>query len=308
MVDPDTFVTHLYVLVDDWCKTHAPAVVHPGPPASLSRSEVITLALYSQFRHFESERGFYRHARRHLVASFPTLPDRSQFNRLVRRETETSTRLALALADLLVPGDLPFEILDGMAARTRHSSRRGHGWLAGQATRGKSRRLGWYTGFHVLTCAAPDGVITGFGFAPGSTNERRLAETFFAVRQEPDPRLPSPGRTRSSTYLADTGFWGPQRQQTWQEHFGVTVLAPPEQKTRWHWPKQVRRWFAHHRQTIESIHNRLIHPFRLDLERPHHLTGFTARLAAKVGLHNFCIYLCRQLGLPPLSYAAIIDW
>jgi len=31
-------------------------------------------------------------------------------------------------------------------------------------------------------------------------------------------------------------------------------------------------------------------------------------LAAKVALHNFCIWLNRQLGRPDLAFADLIDW
>jgi hypothetical protein len=31
-------------------------------------------------------------------------------------------------------------------------------------------------------------------------------------------------------------------------------------------------------------------------------------LAAKVGLHNFCCWLNRQAGRPPLAVADLIDW
>jgi hypothetical protein len=36
--------------------------------------------------------------------------------------------------------------------------------------------------------------------------------------------------------------------------------------------------------------------------------GFQARLAAKVGLHNFCIWLNAQLERPPLAFAELLDW
>lgn len=62
-----------------------------------STSEVITLALFSQWRAFESERAFYRYACRHLRPAFPTLPARSQFNRLVRRHHDAIVAFALAL-------------------------------------------------------------------------------------------------------------------------------------------------------------------------------------------------------------------
>jgi len=61
MVDTDTFLTTLYVMIDDFCKASLPAEVHPGPPAALSRGEVLTLAIFGQWQWFGSERGFYRY-------------------------------------------------------------------------------------------------------------------------------------------------------------------------------------------------------------------------------------------------------
>src|SRR5215472_8221477 len=81
MYDVDTFLTILYVTVDDFIKTQPAAAPRPGPAAALCPSEVSTLALFSQWRQFESERAFYRYAVRHLRSAFPSLPERSQFNR-----------------------------------------------------------------------------------------------------------------------------------------------------------------------------------------------------------------------------------
>ena len=85
MVDVDTFLTTLYVMVDDFCKASLPADAHPGPPATLDRSEALTLAIFGQWQGFGSERGFYRSAQRHLRAAFPALPTREQCNRQVRQ-------------------------------------------------------------------------------------------------------------------------------------------------------------------------------------------------------------------------------
>ena len=69
MLDTDTFLTQLYAMIDDFNKTHLPPPVQPGPDASLSRSEVLTLTIFGQWRHFASERDFYRWAQRHLRAA-----------------------------------------------------------------------------------------------------------------------------------------------------------------------------------------------------------------------------------------------
>jgi hypothetical protein len=46
MVDVDTFLTTLDVMGDAFCKTSLPPVPHPGPQATLSRSEVVPLAMF----------------------------------------------------------------------------------------------------------------------------------------------------------------------------------------------------------------------------------------------------------------------
>ena len=97
MIDEDTFLTILYVMVDDFCQSHDGLEPRrPGPQAALSRSEVVTLSLFGQWVRFPSERAFYRYAEQHLRTAFPTLPDRSQFNRLQQTYAKTYNGLRLA--------------------------------------------------------------------------------------------------------------------------------------------------------------------------------------------------------------------
>ena len=114
MLDVDTFLTALYVMVDDFCYSHQPKR-QPGPEPSLSESEVITLAIFARWSRFSSERDFYRYATAHLRGAFPTLPDRSQFNRLVRACTGLIEEMALHLAEVLEARESPYEALDSSA-------------------------------------------------------------------------------------------------------------------------------------------------------------------------------------------------
>jgi hypothetical protein len=61
------------------------------------------------------------------------------------------------------------------------------------------------------------------------------------------------------------------------------------------------------RQIVETVYEKLAHTFRLDRERPHALSGFQARLAAKMALHTFCIWLNEQLGRPRLAFTDMED-
>ena len=226
----------------------------------------------------------------------------------MRRYHAALTRIALLIGDAVTGGSAPYEILDGTAVAVRNVKRRGRSWLAGAAALGKSNRLGWYYGFRIITTVAPDGIITGFGAGPGNAEERHLAEVLFAARADAHPRLASVGHWQSTDVLADSGFWGLWWCAHWYAEYGLTVHCPPQADTRYRWPRSLRRWLAHYRQIIESVHRVLLGPLRLEQERPHTLDGFLARLAAKVALHNFCVWLNHLLGRPPLAVADLIDW
>lgn len=267
MLDADTFLTALYVIADD--KARPQERRRPGPDASLSPSEVLTLAVFARFSRFASERDFYRYAYARLRQAFPTLPDRSQLNRLVRSHAGLIEEFALHLARTTGAGECPYEALDSAAMVVRDAKRRGVGWLAGYADIGWSNRLGWYEGFKLLIAVSPKGVISGFGFASASTAEQPLAETFFGSRAYPNPRLASVGLAASGCYVADKGFEGAENHRRWLERYGARVVHPPQRKGRRRgWPKRLRRWVAGLRQIIESVYDKLLGAFGLHRERP----------------------------------------
>jgi len=308
VVDVDTFLLVLYVVTDDFCKAHLPPETRPGPAAALSRSEVMALAVFGQWGVFGSERGFYRYARRRLRTAFPTLPDRSQFNRLARAHRAAVAAFFLHLAERLDAAAAPYEALDGSAVPTRNAKRRGTGWLAGQATIGWSNSLGWYEGVLLLLAVTPDGVLTGFGVGPASARDHQLADTFFAARRAPTPRLPSVGQPAAGPYVADKGFEGRDHHDRWRAAYATEVICAPKRNSRQPWPKALRRWLAGVRQIVETVYDKLHDAFRLRAERPHDLSGLQARLAAKAALHNFCLWLNVQLGRDRLAFADLVAW
>jgi hypothetical protein len=150
----------LYVMVDDFCHSQPPKR-RPGPQTSLSESEVLTLAIFARWSRFTSERDFYRYAQSHLRDAFPTLPDRSQFNRLVRDHLDLIEEVALHLAEVMGARKCSYQALDSSAMPVRDAKRRGTGWLAGYADIGWSNRLGWYEGFRLLSSRRSRGSHNG---------------------------------------------------------------------------------------------------------------------------------------------------
>jgi hypothetical protein len=308
MLDVDTFLTTLYVTVDDFYQSRPRKEQRPGPDASLSPSEIATLAIFARWSRFSSERDFYRYASSRLRDAFPALPNRSQFNRSVRRSLSLIEEVALHLANVMKAQRCPYEALDSSAMPVRDAKRRGEGWLAGSADIGWSNRLGWYEGFRLLVATDPTGLITGFGFSAASATDQQVAETFFAIRHQPNPRLPSVASAAAGAYVTDKGFEGEENHRRWLECYGAHIIHSPKRNSRKPWPKQLRRWLAGIRQIVETVYDKLFNTFGLYREQPHELGGLRARLAARVALHNFCMWLNQQLGRPRLAFADLLGW
>jgi hypothetical protein len=306
----------LYTHADDYCRDHlAPEPPHPGPDASLSRSEVVTLAVLGQLARFPSERGFHRFADRELRHLFPRLPDRSQLSRLQRQHEAATRSFALHLARTLAAQEAAaYECLDRVGVQTRWSSRRGVGWLTDCADTGKCSRLGWFHGFSLLTAVSDVGYVTGWALGPASISDQPAADAFLRSRYTGDARLPSAGvEIGGGYYLMDKGFTGARWHQSWREELGIRPICAPQVVNRDNpgkrpWPKEWRVWLASLRQVIETVHEKLLNFCRLHSDRPHDLAGFCARLSAKVALHNFCFWLNRQHQRPGLQFADIIGW
>ena len=303
-MDQNTFLTTVYVLIADEC-TLPVEDANPGRRPSLTREELLTLALFGQWYPFAGERAFYRWATEHLRGYFPTLPSRPQYNRLLRHWANDLVAVGLQIAPRLAR---LYATIDTFGVATRNKQRRGAGWLAGQAAIGYCSRLGWFEGIRFLSVVGSSGAITGFALAPGNTGERAQAEALFAARAYPQPETAMVGTYTDEPYLADKGFYGEACMARWHDQYGASVIAPPEKNTKAAWSPALSRQHAGLRQIVETVHDRLLNTFGLAEERPHTFAGFFARVAAKVALHNLCLWLNHCAGRPLLAFAELIDW
>ena len=153
-MDLDSLLIALYVLVDDyWQARHQHGARRPGRPASLSDSEVLTLAILAQWSRWRSERDFYRFADAHLRAYFPNLLSHGQLNRRIRALEPELRTLQRGLASTLADGSEIYRALDTtlIPAIVRVRACR-KGLFARQATFGRSvSKTEWIYGFKVAS-------------------------------------------------------------------------------------------------------------------------------------------------------------
>jgi hypothetical protein len=142
-----------------------------------------------------------------------------------------------------------------------------------------------------------------------SCRTHHLPTDNFGIGSWPNPRLRSAGSVALGPYVVDKGFEGAENHRRWLDRYGARLICPPKRNARSKvWPKPLRRWVAGIRQIVESVYDKLFNAFGLWQERPHELSGLRARLAARIALHNFCIWLNDQLGRPRLAFADLLGW
>jgi hypothetical protein len=157
----------------------------------LSRSEVITLAIFSQWYLFRNQRDFYRQNGKKLQAAFPSMPSRPQFNRLMRAQHDAIVAFCLHLVNCSDVFNTLYEVLDTTGVLIRNVKRQGNGWLDGEANIGKCTRMVWFNGFRLLIATTPNGAITGFAFGSASVKEQPMTEVFLGLRAYPNPQFSS---------------------------------------------------------------------------------------------------------------------
>ena len=256
MYDVDTFLTILYVTIDDFGK-NAPLPPRPGPAAALSPSEVITLAHLAPMapvseracllslrpappgcglpppagsRSVQSPRADppRRHRGRRLGTGLAGQPAQRRLRsprQHGRAGAERQTTRAGAPGWTSRPGLVPsgWLVHGSQAAHRRHAGGRDHGlWPGARRTSGITSwpKHGWLSG----------------------SSQRRACE--------------SRGRSVDDCYIADTGFAGQPIQRRWVSISGAVVITQPEQRRPHRWPKRLRRWRARLREIVETVHDR----------------------------------------------------
>lgn len=325
-VDPDTFLTTVYVAIDTFCTEH-PVPPRRGPRPRMSDSEVLTLLLLGRW-HGRSERGLLAWVGHHYRAYFPTVLTPSAFNRRARRLAGRLAALLQALARQLTVWEDWFEIVDGLPVPVAR-------WVRGKRRRcflPEEAALGYggtgktlYYGVSLLLCVTGSGVITGLVTAPANNAERWGASALLGWRADPTavplgveaiPTAVTHGRalvgpvghqlspTTAGTavtglYLADRGFAGADWQRVWAEHYRARVITPAQV------PAGLRHWFHHARQRIETVNAVLTDVLHIRYPLARTEAGLITRLVSACAALNLGILINRGHGRPDLAHGTL---
>lgn len=334
-MDLDTFLTTLYVLVDDWYTEKLAQQMERkrGLKPQMSDSEVLTVALAGQWRvgvPWRSERGVVRYMQTHGRGWFPTMLQRSAFNERVRHLWAVFVSLQQAVSHWLQqPTDL-YEVVDCVplpaCSLAQTQTYDGH-WLWWSSKGHGGTRGGWYWGEQALVSVLPSGAVTGWLIASAHADDRWLLQALIsqrhgqlelvgpAAKQPSRPSIPpahvgprlAAGGTLSDVYLADQGFNGWRWRTFWYTRYRTQVISAPARHERGAWSPITRRWLNARRQRIETVFSILTTVFDLQQLQAHSRGGQYARVSIAMAAYNLGLYFNRLLGRPDLSHATLLS-
>ena len=220
----------------------------PGPKASLTESEVITLAVFSQWARFRSERDFYRYASQPPAAGFPHPSPAQPVQPADPALLRNPGGFLPAPGRPVAGGALPLRSAWTVPAFPQGTPNAGAG--AGCPDRPTLAGATAWAGMRAFTCCFPStlrasSLVSALPRpAPRTRHWPRISSPSGIL---PTPGCPPWGRLLSlpkglGWYVADKGFreW----HKRWQDYYGARLISPPKSNSKTPWPKGLRHWLA----------------------------------------------------------------
>lgn len=291
--------TTVYVLVDDFYQRYlAPYDQRPGPRSRCSESEIMTLTLIAELVQMDEEDAFLDDVRRNYPMLFPSLPERSRYNRRRRALTYATNALRAQLQqriwahlpaderDLCLIDSLPVPVVGFAHARDRH---RWRGLAAYGHNASKKQTI---YGFKLHLLATHSGLILDFALVPANVADGALTEQLLAEQSH-------------LTVLGDKAYLNAPLRAALRTHNAIDLLAPSRTNQRAPMPAPLARLVAPFRQAIETLNSQLAEHFSIERNRAKSLSGLCARIQAKLTAHTLGLFLNQHADQPLLALKSL---
>lgn len=282
----EDFCLYAFVIIDDIWQYVGSRYTRPGPEPRCSDSELITIALVSECRGWDTETELLSHWTPYLDL-FPNFPERSRFN---RRRRNLAGAINLLRQLLLKALDLSQDqqcIIDSMpvpvVAFHLVPSSTGD-WRAYDACFGKvSSKKQTIFGYKLHLLVTMNGVILDFVLAPANLADVQVGAELLAQHTD-------------LLVLGDKGYVSEPLADSLRRHNRLQLLALRRKNQKHQLPPCLTKTVNKVRQIIETVNNQLTQLLNVEKNRAHSFHGLCARLYTKLTAHTLCLYINRLLG------------
>jgi hypothetical protein len=259
----------------------------------LSDSEVITMEIVGEFFGYEGDKAIWDYFKRHWMAWFPALGDRSTFLRQAANlwrikqliHQRWVAKRGARTADGHIIDGFPIAVCKLVRAPRSHilPVEADYGYCAAKDE--------YYYGLKAHVLIDLRGVIVGVTVTAANVDEREAA---YDILQAIEGLL-----------LGDKGYIRPQFKAD-GEALGIDLQTPvrknmKERRPRW-WLKRLQRF----RKRIETVISQLEQHFRLAKTRTRDAWHLTNHVTRKMLAHTVGVWLNLQQGREPLELAGLV--
>ena len=273
----------------------------PGPNLHCPDSDILTIAWLLEHIGEDSELSGYQRIKAELKTVFPSLPERSRFNRRRRNLSAASEVLRRALTqyfpktDVFIVDSFPIPICDFKRAKSSKSDFKWADATGTLATYGNcaAKSLGTFFGFRGSVIATVDGLPVDFAVASADIDDR---EVLLLLSE----------RGRYPLILGDKGYISEQLQRELLETEGTVLLPTLRRNQKRQYPESFRSLQVRLRRRIETTIGQLTDQFHVSRVRARSHWGFQTRLSNKFGACLLGAFLNQCLGRPLMKLKDLV--
>lgn len=298
-LDKALVLTTIFTIVDDAMKLPHTAVLlrRPGPTPTCSDAEIITIALYQELLGDPREDHFYRLHTHDLKGYFPTLPERSRYNR--RKRSLCWIILAVRMTVLIALGahTVRTAAIDSAPCPvTGYKRPKSSTWFSIAAYGRCASKAMKYFGCKLTTLVSLTGIILDFVVTAANHYDNQVVYEFLAQYKGTLSKL-----------IGDKAYNDQALQQAILESFQCYLKAPKKdnQVIASDDPFVSSKTEAGQRLMVEGVNSQLQEQLHLSKHYAKSVDGYFTRISAKVTAHSVGMLINTIWGRKPLALAGL---
>ena len=273
----------------------------PGRNPDSPDADILTVAWLLEYIGEDSENSGYRRIKAELKTVFPSLPERSRFNRRRRNLSPASEVIRRALTnylpktDVFIVDSFPIPVCDFKRAKASKSDFKWADGTGTYATYGHcaTKSLRTFFGFRGTLITTASGVPVDFAIASADIDDRDVLPDLLQRCEYP-------------IILGDKGYISQQLQAELIATEGTILLPTLRRNQKRQYPQRFRKLQVRMRRRIETTIGQLTDQFHISRVRALKHWGLLTRMSNKFGSCVLGAFVNQCLGRPLMKLKDLV--